>query len=473
MQRSCDIDWREGDGALPDGWLQSADDATAQNPIVDGQRPAAIRGRRQRLELLSVDDVLALSDPEWLIEGMVEVGAQGVVYGPSGEGKTFVVLDWALSIATGRSWKGRAVKKGPVVYVVTEGGRGIRKRIEAWRQEAGVQEIEQAFFVLEAVQLKTDEDYRTLVRRIEARNLKPALIVLDTFARCFVGGDENTSKDVGEFMDASRRLQQELDSAILLVHHTGKDGKDERGSSALRAAADVMFKVSQDSHGLIRVENDRQKDDEETAIEPLELKQVTLQRLDTQRFLTSCVLRATDAAPLDCQARGETAGLNQPTRRALEALSGLGRPATSGDWRSAISESMPEKPLKTRTYQNWREALVKNGYVELDSETKAYRLTAKGAEACHGTDVSATEENSIASACHATTPTGWHGGARMAHQETGAPRGNAPDRGHHDAPRRTCRFPGSGRYPSLAEPTTLLCDLQQADSGPTSKRLLF
>src|SRR2546422_8198989 len=35
----------------------------------------------------------------------------------SGGGKTFVSLDWALCIATGKPWRGRAVKRGPVVYV--------------------------------------------------------------------------------------------------------------------------------------------------------------------------------------------------------------------------------------------------------------------------------------------------------------------------------------------------------------------
>ena len=46
---------------------------------------------------------------------------QAVIYGPSGEGKTFVALDWALSVATGRSWQGKQTKQGPVVYIA--GGR--------------------------------------------------------------------------------------------------------------------------------------------------------------------------------------------------------------------------------------------------------------------------------------------------------------------------------------------------------------
>jgi hypothetical protein len=38
-----------------------------------------------------------------------------------------------------------------------------------------------------------------LQNTIEGLPLKPSLIVLDTFARTFVGADENAAKDVGEW----------------------------------------------------------------------------------------------------------------------------------------------------------------------------------------------------------------------------------------------------------------------------------
>src|SRR5687768_9638876 len=98
---------------------------------------------------------------------MVEAGAQGVIYGPSGEGKSFVALDWALSVATGRDWQGHATKKGTVLYVVAEGGRGIKKRIAAWKQNQGITKLANAYFVLEAVQLRERSDYERLVGGID------------------------------------------------------------------------------------------------------------------------------------------------------------------------------------------------------------------------------------------------------------------------------------------------------------------
>jgi RecA-family ATPase len=75
--------------------------------------------------------LLALDSPEWLIEDMVPTGAQAVLYGPSGEGKSFLALDWALSNATGRTWLGRQVKQGRVVYVIGEGGGHMQQRVQA------------------------------------------------------------------------------------------------------------------------------------------------------------------------------------------------------------------------------------------------------------------------------------------------------------------------------------------------------
>jgi hypothetical protein len=313
-------------------------------PVAVERPVTATTNRGPRLALVTLADLLRLPDPEWLIDGMVEVGAQGVVYGPTGHGKTFVVLDWALCVATGRSWQSRMVKKGPVVYVVTEGGRGIKKRVGAWMQENGVRSVDNAFFVLEAVQLRNPGDYKLFVNRLDGENLKPSLIVFDTFARCFVGGDENTSKDVGEFVDATRRLQEHTGASILAIHHTGKNKNEERGSSALRAAADVMFKVMRSKDGVISVTNEKQKDDEEAPDLNLRLKQVQLTESNGRR-ITSCVLVGTRR---DSLARI----VNASEERALSALQDLGGPATSGDWAAAIrmrtvTKTFRHEPFKT------------------------------------------------------------------------------------------------------------------------------
>src|SRR5688572_10978575 len=98
--------------------------------------------------LYTVSELIDLPTPEWLVEGVIAVGALAGLYGPSGEGKSFLALDWALCVATGQNWQGRTVRRGPVVYVAAEGGRSIGKRVTAWMDAHKVREVPEGFFLL-------------------------------------------------------------------------------------------------------------------------------------------------------------------------------------------------------------------------------------------------------------------------------------------------------------------------------------
>ena len=63
--------------------------------------------------LLSLADIDTLPDPESLIEDLIDHGTVTKLVGESGKGKSFVAIDWALCIATGRRWQGRQVPEGP------------------------------------------------------------------------------------------------------------------------------------------------------------------------------------------------------------------------------------------------------------------------------------------------------------------------------------------------------------------------
>ncbi|WP_051284523.1 AAA family ATPase [Desulforegula conservatrix] len=71
-----------------------------------------------------------------------------------------------------------------------------------------------------------------------------ALIVIDTVARSFGAGDENSAKDMGQFIAECDRLKALYGSTVFLVHHTGiADKSRARGSSSLKGAVDAEFKV--------------------------------------------------------------------------------------------------------------------------------------------------------------------------------------------------------------------------------------
>lgn len=321
-----------------------------------------------KFRLYTVAELSNRSVADWLIQGLFRVGSLIGLYGPPAEGKSFVALDWALSIAAGSDWCGRSINQGEVVYVAAEGGGALWKRVQAWMNARGIHELPSAFFILEGVQVKDAADLDGVLTRIHERQLVPRLIVLDTLARCFVGGDENSASDMGEFIEGIALLQRETGASVLVLHHTGKAKKArdiERGSTAFRAACDVMIRVEKKGN-RITVSNNKQKDDEEFDTVNLQLQTVAISS-GADDAATSCVLLPTDDT---VSPRHEV--LPEYLRSTLAALQKApGGMATRRDW-------LRRAGVKTRTLDSHRDVLVKTGYVEPAQKHGSFRVTLKG-----------------------------------------------------------------------------------------------
>ena len=75
-----------------------------------------------------------------------------------------------------------------------------------------------------------------------------------------MGSDENSAKDMGQFVAAVDRIRVETGCCVLMVHHTGKDaGRGPRGSSALEGAADTVLMLTE-SNGIRQLAVRKQKD---------------------------------------------------------------------------------------------------------------------------------------------------------------------------------------------------------------------
>ncbi|WP_293311320.1 AAA family ATPase [Mycolicibacterium sp.] len=211
--------------------------------------------------LLTRSALRELPDPAPLIAGVLDQGTVALLYGRWGTGKSFVALDWAASVATGRPWQGRPTEQRRVLYVAAEGAYGLKGRLAAW--EVGWQ-TEIADAVLDVlpvpVNLTRGLDAVQLADLIAERDY--GLVVLDTLARCMVGADENSARDCGEVVDTLVRLREQTAggrAVILGVHHTGKDGKTFRGSSVFEAGADTVYSLNRDD-GVIVLDREKRKD---------------------------------------------------------------------------------------------------------------------------------------------------------------------------------------------------------------------
>lgn len=196
--------------------------------------------------LIPADDFASKPAPiSWLVKGWWQADALIMVHGPSGGGKTFAVLDWALRMAAGlEDWNGCKVRPGPVVYLAGEGHHGLRGRVAAWKQHHGVKSL-RMWLSKAGCDLDTPEGYQRVALAIRELPERPGVIIVDTLHR-FLSGDENSSQDARRMLDACARLMGEFGCSVVLVHHTGVNEEAQhraRGSSAWRGALDIEISV--------------------------------------------------------------------------------------------------------------------------------------------------------------------------------------------------------------------------------------
>lgn len=196
--------------------------------------------------LIPADDFSAQPAPiSWLVKGWLQDRALIMVHGPSGGGKTFVVLDWVLTMASGRrEWNGRKVRPGPVVYLAGEGHQGLRGRVAAWKQHHEVRSLSM-WLSKGGCDLNTRDGLRRVVDAVRELPITPSVIVVDTLHR-FLNGDENKAQDAKTMLDACAELMETFAATVILVHHTGVSDEAQhraRGSSAWRGALDIEISV--------------------------------------------------------------------------------------------------------------------------------------------------------------------------------------------------------------------------------------
>ena len=234
----CEIRTLEPPEGKPETW-------DAADAVEEGEDVRALLGlaqARKKTPILSIQDVFKLPPPEYLIEGLLIENGLSSFYAPSSTYKSFVALDMALTVASGMAWRGLETKNGPVIYIVSEGMGGWSKRVLVWMQNRGRDLTEDPPFysIPTSFDFTEAQQREWLIEDILETCEEPAMIIIDTLARNFGGGDENSTKDMNLFISGMDALRAATGAHVMLVHHTGKDAtKGGRGSSALYGALDA------------------------------------------------------------------------------------------------------------------------------------------------------------------------------------------------------------------------------------------
>ena len=238
---------------------------------------------------------LEYRDPEFLVADLIETDGLGLIFGDPGSAKSFLAVDLALCVASGAAFHGKMVKQGPVLFIAGEGHNGLARRFAAWSKERGVSLKGLPLFKSErAAQFLDGASAQAVAEAADAlaqTHGAPRLIVIDTLARNFGAGDENSTQDMNGFVVAIDDLKARYPGCVvLIVHHSGHAEKNRaRGAMALKGALDFEYRVEKEG-SAVQFINTKMKD----APEPPPMF-FTLEGVDLGPNATSAVLQAQDA----------------------------------------------------------------------------------------------------------------------------------------------------------------------------------
>lgn len=268
-------------------------------PISNGQPILSPRAADLIGCALRLNQIKSNLTNDYLCKGWLAPNTAAMVYGGSNTGKTTVTSHLAQCVASGEPFFGHKTKQGFVGYLAAEGGGGIVNRFAALGVEYPELVKHDNFMLIPSqIDLFGSND-ATAISEIFPN---AALIVVDTLARSMGIGDENSSKDMGQFIANIDRIRELTGATVLVVHHTGKSAEaGARGSSALRAALDTEILITADGE----IKCTKQRDLEFPGSIQFELKPVILGKNVEGDDVTSVVVTASTTGPKSKPLRGK------------------------------------------------------------------------------------------------------------------------------------------------------------------------
>ncbi len=202
-------------------------------------KPVGLRRRLQRVVAGAIPDE-SLQRP-WLIEQVWGEAGVGVIGGEPKSFKTFLALDMAVAVASGRPClRTYAVPRpGPVLlFAAEDAAPQIRGRLEGICRAAGTElaPLPIHLIVEDQVLLDEEEDRAALVEAVQ--DVQPRLLILDPFVRLHRGADENSAGTVAPLLGFLRSVQRRFGTAVAVVHHTRKARGATRAGQSLRGSSD-------------------------------------------------------------------------------------------------------------------------------------------------------------------------------------------------------------------------------------------
>ncbi len=198
-----------------------------------------------------------------LIEGFLDTERLTMLFGKPGHFKSFLAMDAAVAVASGRRWlsatgmDGMLTMQSPVVFIQQDqGARDTTDRFHALYNAYDVPPtipLHVYAFPRPALDLLRNYDFLAeAVRRHEAK-----FVVVDNLFNAAGVRDENSS-EIGLAIMHLAELRDQTGAAILLIHHPTKGTGWSRGHGVILQNVDQSLKLIRDEE-YVRFETEKER----------------------------------------------------------------------------------------------------------------------------------------------------------------------------------------------------------------------
>ena len=177
-----------------------------------------------------------------LIPGILRVGHKMLVAGPSKAGKSFLLINLAISIAEGIDWLGMNCKQGKVCYVNLEldSASCYRRFQEIYAKRCiepkHIKDI--TIWNLRGKSAPMNRLAPILIHRFKEKNY--AAVIIDPIYKV-ITGDENNATEMSEFCSYFDHVATDMDVSVIYCHHHSKGATSKYSNAADRSSGSGVF----------------------------------------------------------------------------------------------------------------------------------------------------------------------------------------------------------------------------------------
>jgi Bifunctional DNA primase/polymerase, N-terminal/AAA domain len=224
------------------------------DPAASSPEPAA--GDRAYPLLDATDFMATFTNPDYLLDGIIQRGRVHALTSMTGHGKTALALYLACSIAKGWDIGNLEVVQGEVIFLAGENPDDLCGRFFAACQHYGIHPASLRIRVMPGNFPMDADTAEMLKQQIAATERPPALIIADSAAAYFPGDDENQNVQMGAFARNLRVLTRcRGNPAVLILCHpvknAGRENLIPRGGGAFLNEIDVNLTLWADAQDTI------------------------------------------------------------------------------------------------------------------------------------------------------------------------------------------------------------------------------